>query len=353
MSQKPSLRDLIYFDFEKTASIASQLEGGLIKEVQESFSHDAELGGGFKAYFLNAGMNVKDTESTLITQGIHHDLLERVERALLDDDVAVDLNQVDPNSKSIKKLHEILSEKPYVLVEGICCFHDYQRMKTYMDGFNKILEFVENLKRDSIKKYLQKQIEKAEKQIEGITDRNDKKTKERKIKDLKNKLDDMVDEGLQKTSQKIPEWQIEGIKNVINVLMPNRHNLLIQPFDDLEQFKIISNLKQDCFVDSDSDNVLFHYGSQPKVKLTVFGLVTSIPNIKIPKPNIETPNIETPSDSSGESDSNQSTDSDIERFEQVFNNVFDATTQIEKFGLFAYYPRVIVYPLAVYYTIRK
>lgn len=346
MSQKPLLRDLIYFDFEKTASIASQLEGGLIKEIQESYSQGEELGGGFKAYFLNAGMNVKDTESTLIIHSIHHDLLERVERALLADDVAVDLNQVDPNSKSIKKLHEILSEKPYVLVEGICRFHDYQRMKTYMDGFNKILEFMENLKRDSIKKSLQKQIEESEKQIESITDRNQKKIKQRSVGNRKKQLDTEIDKILdQSREQIIPEWQIKGIKGFIDVLMPNRNNLLIQPFDDLEQFKIISNLKQDCFVDSDSDNVLFHYGSQPKVKLTVFGLVTSIP-IK--------PNDETPPDSPDESDPNQLKEkSDIERFEQVFNNVFDATTQIEKFGLFAYYPRVIAYPLAVYYTIRK
>ena len=347
MSKKPSLRDLIYFDFEKTASIASQLEGGLIKEIQESYSQGEELGGGFKAYFLNAGMNVKDTESTLITQGIHHDLLERVERALLDDNVAVDLNQVGPNSKSIKKLHEILSEKPYVLVEGICCFHDYQRMKTYMDGFNKILEFMENLKRDSIEKSLQKQIEGSEKQIESITDRNEKAKQRRRIKELKKRISDEVDKSLQRGIQKIPEWQIDGIKDVIDVLMPNRNNLLIQPFDDLEQFKAISNLKQDSFVDSDLGNVLFHYGSQPNVKLTVFGLVTSIPNIKT-LPN-----------NSGKSDSNQSTDGDqstgdgIKQLEQSFSKVFDKTTQIEKFGLFAYYPRVIVYPLAVYYTIRK
>lgn len=360
--QKPFLRDLIYFDFDKTASIASQLEGGLIKEIQATYSQSREIGGGIDVSLANIGGNANDSRTKLETRGIHHDLLVRVERALFDANVAVDLNQKyqrfddsikTDKSKVIEELHKILSQKSYVRVEGVCRFHDYQRMKTYMDGFNKILEFVENLKRDSIKKFLQKQIEEAEKQIESITDRNEKKTTEWKIKGLKNKLDDMVDEGLQKASQKIPEWQIEGIKDVIDVLMPNRNNLLIQPFDELKQFKVISNLKQDCFVDSDSDNVLFHYGSQPNVKLTVFGLVTSIPNIKIPKPNIKTPNIETSPDSSGESNSNQSKDSDIERFEQVFNRFFDTTTEIEKLGLFAYYPRVTVYPLAVYYTIHK
>ena len=346
MSQKPFLRDLIYFDFEKTASIASQLEGGLIKEIQESYSQGEELGGGFKAYFLNAGMNVKDTESTLIIHSIHHDLLERVEQALLDANVAVDLNQeFDSDNREIEALHKTLKQKPYVRVEGVCRFHDYQRMKNHIDGINKIGEFMGNSARDSIEKSMQEQIEKAEMQIKATTDRNQKKIKEREVRDQKKRLNDIVDKELQEKSQIIPGWQAKGIKDIIDVLMPNRNNLLIQPFDELEQFKVISNLKQDCFIDNDSDNVLFHYGSQPKVKLTVFGLVTSIP-IK--------PNDETPPDSPDESDPNQLKEkSDIERFEQVFNNVFDATTQIEKFGLFAYYPRVIAYPLAVYYTIRK
>lgn len=344
MSQKPFLRDLIYFDFDKTASIASQLEGGLIKEIQESYSQGEEMRGGFKAYFLNAGMNVKDTESTLVTQSIHHDLLVRVEQALFEADVAIDLNQVDPNSKSIKKLHEILSEKPYVRVEGVCRFHDYQRIKTHIDGINKIIEFAGKSTRDSIEKSeayrkLQKQIEEGEEQLKSITDRNQKKTKKRSIDNLKKQLSALVDEILgQSVVQIIPGWQAEGIKDIIDVLMPSRNNLLIQPFDDLEQFKVTSNLKQDCFVDSDSDNVLFHYGSQPNVKLTVFGLVTSIPSEN------SSDRFKTNSQSTGDS---------IKQFEQSFNKVFDATTQIEKFGLFAYFPRITVYPLAVYYTIRK
>ena len=349
MSQKPFLRDLIYFDFDKTASIASQLEGGLIKEIQESYSQGKEQGVGFKAYFLNAGMNVKDTESTLVTQSIHHDLLVRVEQALFDAKVAVDLNQkFNADSRKIETLHKTLKQKPYVRVEGVCRFHDYQRMKTHIDGINKIGKFMENSARDSIIeeseacRKLQKQIEEGEEQLKSITDRNQKKTKKRRVDNLKEQLDTTVDTILgQSRSQIIPSWQAEGIKDIIDVLMPSRNNLLIQPFDEPGQFKVISNLKQDCFVDSDSDNVLFHYGSQPNVKLTVFGLVTSIPNS------------ETSLDSFVRTNSSQSTGDSIKQFEQSFNQVFDSTTQIEKFGLFAYYPRVTVYPLAVYYTIRK
>lgn len=354
--RKPFLRDLIYFDFDKTASIASQLEGGLIKEIQATYSQSREIGGGIGVSLANIGGNANDSRTKLETRGIHHDLLVRVERALESDaKVAVDLNQKyqkfgdsvkTDEDKAVEELHKILSQKPYVRVEGVCRFHDYQRMKTHIDGISKIGKFMGNSARDRIEKSeayrkLQKQIEEGEEQLKSITDRNQRKTKQRRVDNLKEQLDTEVDKILdQSREQIIPDWQAEGIKDIIDILMPNKNNLLIQPFDKPEQFKVISNLKRDCFVDSDSDNVLFHYGSQPNVKLTVFGLVTSIPKIS---------NSEIPSDNS----SNQSTGDSIKQFEQSFNKVFDLTTQIEKFGLFAYYPRVIVYPLAVYYTIRK
>ena len=345
MSQKPFLRDLIYFDFDKTASIASQLEGGLIREIQNTHSQFREIEGGIKVPLANIGGNANDSHSKMVTQSIHHDLLARVEDVLFEKKIAVDLNQkFNSDNREIETLHKTLKQKPYVRVEGVCRFHDYQRMKTHIDGINKIVEFMENSARDSIEKSIQKQIEEAESQIESIADRNEKTKQKRKVKELKKRINDEVDKSLQRSGQKIPDWQAEGIKDIIDVLMPSRNNLLIQPFDKPEQFKVISNLKQDCFVDSDSDNVLFHYGSQPNVKLTVFGLVTSIPTIS---------NSETSPDSFAKTNPSQSTGDSIKQFEQPFNEVFDLTTQIEKFGLFAYYPRVTVYPLAVYYTIRK
>lgn len=40
------LRDLIYFDFDKAASVYSQIEGGLLKETQEATEGAKETRGG-------------------------------------------------------------------------------------------------------------------------------------------------------------------------------------------------------------------------------------------------------------------------------------------------------------------
>lgn len=143
-------------------------------------------------------------------------------------------------------------------------------------------------------------------------------------------------------SDKFPKWQVEGIKDIIDLLMPMRNNLLIRPFDELAEFIVMSNLKHDLLVDTDLDHVLFGYGSQPQMPLTVYGLVTSIANS----------NGGSVDGTSHESSQSHSV-GEVQQFEQAFHAVFDATTQIEKFGLFAYYPRVTVYPLAVYNSIRK
>ena len=40
------IRDLIYFDFDKAASIDSQLGGGLLNEIQSTSNANRDLGGG-------------------------------------------------------------------------------------------------------------------------------------------------------------------------------------------------------------------------------------------------------------------------------------------------------------------
>ena len=320
MSQKPFLRDLIYFDFEKTASIASQLEGGLIKEIQESYSQGEELGGGFKAYFLNAGMNVKDTESTLITQGIHHDLLERVERALFKAEVAVDLNQkyqkFDDSVKAdedeaVKELHKILSQKPYVRVEGTSKFQDYHRVKRLIDGIS--------------------QIEQLQSGIPN-THGNSKRRK-----------------GSNKSGNRTLQTREQMIKSIIDLLMPNRNHLFVRPFESLRKFEVVSNLKSDCSVDRDSDNVLFHYGSQPNVKLTVFGLVTSVPS----KPSNNNNDNTDKSSKDGPKQISQVSDVSADVVSQVFDEIFEKTKPLEKYGQITHYPSITLYPFAVYRTIYK
>lgn len=348
MSDRQLIRDLIYLDFDKTASIYSHLAGGLVTEVEDTYGKNKEKGGGLKAHVLSAGAKWTDSESSTVKQITHHDLLVDLENILIKEKVAFDLNdEFSDETPEIECIHGTISAKPYVRAEGNCRFHDFHRMQSYLDGLNRIFEFMNqsklhNLGRVEEFQNLKEQIRNAEHKLAETKDRNKRKTQSKQLEKLKGKIELILEEsiGSNKTLG-IPDWQVEGIKDVINFLMPNRHNLLLQPFESLQDFQIISNLKRECFLDTDLDNVLFAYGSQPNVLLTIFGLVTSIPVVSDPqKPVAATKSPQTPAN-------------EVKQFEQLFKNFFDMTTQLERFGLFAYYPRVTVYPLAVYRTIRK
>jgi hypothetical protein len=77
------LRDLLYLDWEKAASIFSQLQGGLLKETQESAEKARErragLGLSIGPLRPEVGGSAADRASVVETRVMHHDLL-RMER---------------------------------------------------------------------------------------------------------------------------------------------------------------------------------------------------------------------------------------------------------------------------------
>lgn len=103
MATTPDLRDLVYFDFDKAASLFSQLEQGLLREVQSSVEaakdernvrkYDLKL---FKPEF---GGIASEKTSRLESRVLHHDLLARVEDALFEHGMAVDINVASAESE--------------------------------------------------------------------------------------------------------------------------------------------------------------------------------------------------------------------------------------------------------------
>ena len=316
--------------------------------MEDTFGKDREKGGGLKAHFVSAEAKWTDSESSTVKHITHHDLIVDLEEILTNEEVATDLNdRFKDQSPEISDIHSEISTKPYIRAEGKCRFHDFQRIKSLMDGINSIYEFINlntlnTLGQVEAVQDLRREMEGAANRLAETNDRNKRAKLSKQIDKVKEEVETVLEDAIGATrATGIPDWQVQGIKDVIDFLMPNRNNLLLQPFDNLEDFQIISNLKRDCFVDTDLDNVLFAYGSQPNVKLTVFGLVTSMPAIANSKPTLE------------KMDTAGAENGSIADFEKLFTTVFDATSQVEKFGLFSYYPRVTVYPLAVYRTIRK
>jgi hypothetical protein len=84
------------------------------------------------------------------------------------------------------------------------------------------------------------------------------------------------------------------------------------------------------------------YGRKPNVKLTIFGLVTSIPEkeeANLFSESSKPENFENPS-------------SEAEVLESAFFSISEAVECVDKMLRFTRYPNVTVYPLAIYRSIN-
>ena len=140
----------------------------------------------------------------------------------------------------------------------------------------------------------------------------------------------------------VPEWLVDGMGQFIDTFMPSRVILRICPFPSLASFQVLANLKKDCFLDGDFDNFIFAYSTRPTIKLTVLGLISSLPDKEL-----------CPFDPMAEfnTESEHQMPDEI-AFEKGFRNLFTAFEGFNKFARYSRYPNVTVYPLAVYRTIK-
>jgi hypothetical protein len=97
MKSSASLLDLLYFDFEKAASLLSQVEEGLPETVSET-AESGDTQRNLRTYELlklfkgEFGSTSSEKTSILESRLLHHDLLLRVEEALGKLRVIADLN---------------------------------------------------------------------------------------------------------------------------------------------------------------------------------------------------------------------------------------------------------------------
>ena len=128
----------------------------------------------------------------------------------------------------------------------------------------------------------------------------------------------------------------------IDVLMANRTTLRVCPSEDLPELQVVAKLRSECFLDSDPDNVLFAYGARPNFKLTVLGLITSMPGVGGP----------TSDPFAGRETHRLGSSDDAAGLEKAFADVNRGMEEIQSLVRFSQYPRVTVYPLAVFRRIR-
>lgn len=347
MSKSTVIRDLLYFDFDKAASIWSQFEGGLLERVSvtEDTGKDRAAGTRFGVAGLaeaNLGVDYLQKTSTLKSKTLHHDLLIRVEKNLFEAGLVADLStQVEPDQTSSTVIRAAIGDRPYLRAEGNSVLEDYRRIVAISEQFNEIIRFIGLATQETAKKSpaytdLLRLIDQEEAAADAVKDRNQRAAKKSQIRQLRGKLEEL----LKPQIGGVDSWLLEGVRLFINTFMPSRINFRIYPFPECPSFQVLCNLKRDCFVDADLEHLLYGYGNRPNVPMAVLGLITSLPP--------ETPSsfdpmrefVENPTlvESAG--------------FEQGFRGLFVGMEGMEAAARFSRYPNVTVHPIAVYRSFR-
>ncbi len=337
------MRDLLYFDFEKAASIASQLAGGLRERLSTTEDTGKDTGAGVKFGIpgladAKLGADYAEKRSTFESRVLHHDLLNDVEAGLQKLALVSDLTTTLPEDSSFPdSIREVIENRPYLRAAGPSAIEDYRRVLSVAGKFNEIAAFIKECTLDSVKKseeylVLQEQLANAKQQIAQIKDRNQKAQAKLGLRTV----EEQISSKLKAQLEGVPDWLIKGLKLWIETFMPNRINFRIYPFRDCPSFQVICNLKRGSFVDQDLEHLLYGYGNLPNVPLAVFGLITSLPPKKAddfdPMREFEV-------------------DSDLPdrvAFESGLRAVFSGMDGLESFVRFSRYPNVTVHPIAVY-----
>jgi hypothetical protein len=118
------IRDLLYLDFDKAASIWSQFEEGLLERVSVTEDTGKDRAAGTKFGFpgiaeANLGVDYLEKRSTLRSKTLHHDVLNRIEQRLVKAKLVTDLSAFEPrNESSPEKIRSALGDRPYLSAEG-------------------------------------------------------------------------------------------------------------------------------------------------------------------------------------------------------------------------------------------
>jgi len=337
------LRDLLYFDVEKASSIYSQFEWGQLQStsIAEEDTSGSEASASLsipQVASASAGLDRGERRTVLQTRVIHHDLLNRLEHHLEQAGLLVDLNQALPGeTSSPDDIRKPMESAPYVRATGWSVIEDYKRIGEISQRFNDLIEFVARSARQNAKKTpqyaeLEASLAEQRRSTKAIKD----PTKRALAKAALAKLEESIGALANVGPSKVDEWVINGMLLWISTFIPQRINFRVYPFPGCPSFQVMCNLKRGSFVDQDLEHVLYAYGVRPDIRLTVVGLVTSIP-----------PRSGHPFDPLAEF-AHEDQLSNEARFEKAFRGVFRAMEGFEVFVRYSRYPNVTVHPIAVY-----
>ncbi|MBL7868801.1 MAG: hypothetical protein JNM71_12375 [Flavobacterium lindanitolerans] len=331
-----TIKDLIYFDYEKAKSLNSQLSGGLINEITRAVENesgtDAEIGFDIKILKGKTGENDKEKSVKTERIEIYHELLNDVEKKLSVNNTLKNLN-IEIEKGSYNDFLERVPKFTYVKACGWSTFEDYNRFKRILANFNDIQRLVYGSALDNSPEIiaLKKQINDAKKSL-----KQGNNTKELiKLKAVEKQFDLAIEK--ESDAQLLDETFVERVTTFLNTFNPNRLNFRLLPFDYFPEFQMIANLRSEFLINGDFENVIYTYGSRPNIKLTMFGIITSCPQLNDNR-------IDPMNEFIGLDESDLSVESS---YDKVFRNVFSTFEGLEKF-FYPGHPKLSISPIGIY-----
>ena len=374
----PYLRDFLYLDTEKAASIFSQLWGGLVEGTRET-SEDARARRGGVA--LNLGVvrpefGGENSERTAVIESrvLHHALFLEIEDELFRLGAAVDVNAAFPSGPgSAEEVGDALGTAAYVRVEGWATIEDYDRISAILGDWKGLVAFINHSAMSSLEdsdeyKAIMATVEAAKAEARGLSDNKQRNRQLRELGEQEKELERTLRAAVEQAEDLDPELS-RG--HPAFVFLPGRITFRVYPFDQAPEFQVFGNVKRESFVDADLGNLLFAYGVRPNIPLTLFGLVSSRPSAGgdtfdplaefDESAPTETVASETEPDDAelDESAPTQTVAADTQpdgqgvpddpvAFERGFRGVFRGLEAMEGLMRFSRYPNLTVYPIAVY-----
>jgi len=342
----PSIKDLIYFDYDKAKSLNSQLNGGVISEltraIEEEGGVNSEIGFDIKVLKGHIGGNNKDKSIRTEKIELYHELLNEIEKTLFEKEILTDLNK--KFEKDGTTFNNFLDEIPnftYIKSTGWSSFEDFERFKRIMNNFNEIQRLIfasavennpEIIKQKEQINDLRKEIRKSKK--------NNKTSELKKLNAIEKNFDKSLEESV--GANFMDEIFLDRLETFLNTFSPNRLNFRLAPFDLFNDFQILANLKSEYLVNGDFENVIYTYGSRPNIKLSVFGIITSCPQKDDQRVDLNDEYLSYTDDEL----------KDEEVFVKAFRKVFSSFEAFEKFFFVPTYPKIAISPIAIYREVK-
>ena len=340
-----ALYDYVYVDFEKVASLYSQLTGGVVeileRSTESSRSADNKRNYDFRVFKHDAGGTTVDKSLSRETIKPHHALLKELEETLRSEGYLVDLSE---GYKSLRnsEFRQELKNTFCIKVSGRAVIEDYERMKGIADVFPEILKLVNKSKESNLLKSaeyieLKGRVREIKESLQEVKDRNIRAKKQSDLKAIETTLAGMISGA---TLSGVDQWVLDGMKTWIDAFLPGIVNLRIYPSVEKPDEHVFGHLKKRCFEDPDTNSLHFTYGSFPTEQLTMLGVVTSIPG----EGGEEFKPL-------GEFDKTKLIDH--EAVEKAFRGLFRGFDGLEQMIRTSRFPRVLVYPLTVYRSVDR